>query len=174
MLSATRGRVTTLAAAPRQATVIVPGNRVYRDGTPSPELEQRLLTALALYRQGCARNIVVSGLTNGAYDEPRGMADWLVARGVPASDVVLDPGGHRTASTVADAVARGVRSATFVTQHYHLPRALYLAEAAGMEAVGVASRRGSSSIISLLITYTREVLARAESTLEVAWRGVRA
>ncbi len=153
--------------------MIVPGNRVYRDGTPSPELEQRLLTALALYRRGCARNIVVSGLTDGAYDEPKAMAAWLVARGVPASDVVLDAGGHRTASTIADAVAGGVRSATIATQYYHLPRSLFLAEAAGMEAVGVASRRGSSSIISLLITYTREVLARAESTLEVAWRGVR-
>src|SRR5206468_11116847 len=107
-----------------------------------------LRTALALYHRGCARLIVLSGLSDGAYDEPTAMAAWLMAQGVPASNLVLDGGGHRTASTIADAVARGVRSATIATQYYHLPRALYLAEAAGMDAVGVASRRGSPSIVS--------------------------
>ena len=65
------------------------------------------------------------------------MAAWLEARGVKPADVIVDPGGHRTAATMADAAALGVRSALVVTQGYHLPRSLYLARRAGIDAVGV-------------------------------------
>ena len=64
------------------------------------------------------------------------MAAWLEARGVTRADVA-GPGGHRTAATMADAAAVGARSALVVTQGYHLPRSLYLARRAGIDAVGV-------------------------------------
>jgi len=157
-------------AAPARPYAIVLGNHVFEDGTPSPELAERLETALAVYQAHRAGKVIVSGLTRGAYDESRAMAAWLRARGVPAGDVVLDGGGHRTAATMADAAVLGVRTALIVTQGYHLPRSLYLARHAGIDAVGVAapSRRPSE-----LRTFVREGLARAETVLEVAVRGVR-
>lgn len=171
--TAARGRITVAANAPIRPVVIVPGNLVGRGGRPSPELASRLSTALALYRSGRAGKILVSGLTHGGYDEPRAMAAWLLAHGVPSQDLLLDPGGHRTAATIADALALGVRSALVATQRYHLARSLYLARAAGMEAVGVSAPRAASSVVGAALVHTREVLARAEVLLEVAWRGVR-
>ena len=102
------------------------------------------------------------------------MAAWLEAHGVPPADVVLDGGGHRTAATMADAAALGVRSALVATQAYHLPRALYLARHAGIDAVGVPAPFAELSWLAKLRVYVRETLARAEVVVEVAVRGVRA
>ena len=72
------------------------------------------------------------------YDEPHAMAALAGgARGRSRRRSWSDAGGHRTAATMADAAALGVRSALVVTQGYHLPRALYLARHAGIDAIGV-------------------------------------
>jgi SanA protein len=178
MVAAARAETAaSVAAAPARPVAIVPGNRVFPDGNLSPTLERRLEVALALYRAGRVRRLFVSGASRAAegYDEPAAMAAWLEARGVPAADVERDEGGHRTAATMADAAARGVRSALVCTQAYHLPRSLYLARAAGIDAVGVAADGaevpGSFDDARLGV---RERLARAETIVEVAVRGVTA
>jgi vancomycin permeability regulator SanA len=165
--------VADVAAAPVRPDAVVLGNRVLPDGTPCDELAARLGTALELYRAGRAGKLVVSGRVWNHYDEPAGMAAWLIERGVPAADVVVDPGGYRTAATMADTAALGKRSILVVTQSYHLPRALYLARRAGIDAIGVPApsrRRGSYDRLKVSV---REIIARAESVLEVAFRGVR-
>jgi vancomycin permeability regulator SanA len=174
VLSTTRGAlVATLADAPARAYVVVLGNRVFPDGLPSRELAARLETGRWLYAAGRARRIIVSGRSQPDYDEPRAMATWLEARGVPAADVVLDLGGYRTAATMADTAALGARSVLVATQAYHLPRALYLARHAGIDALGVPSEASRRSIFDLTRTALRETLARAETVVEVALRGVR-
>jgi SanA protein len=166
--------VTAVAEAPVRPFVIVLGNRVFPDGTPSRELAARLETGRQLYAAGRARKIIVSGLARPDYDEPHSMANWLYARGVPAADVILDLGGYRTAATMADAAEIGVRTALVATQAYHLPRAIYLARHAGIDAVGVPSLRTARSAFDAIRTALREMLARAEIVVEVALRGVRA
>ena len=117
VLSTTRGAlVATLADAPARAYVVVLGNRIFPDGLPSRELAARLETGRRLYAAGRARRIIVSGRSRPDYDEPRAMATWLEARGVPAADVVLDLGGYRTAATMADTAALGARSVLVATQ----------------------------------------------------------
>lgn len=165
--------VSNVEAAPVRPYAIVLGNRVFPSGVPSVELEARLQTALALYRAGRASKIIASGLARGAYDESRAMAAWLQARGVKPADVIADPGGHRTAATMADAAALGARSALVVTQAYHLPRALYLARRAGIDAVGVPAPQCRSGGLDSLRVFCRETAARAEIVLEVAVRGVK-
>ncbi len=115
----------------------------------------------------------MSGLTAGDYDEPHAMAAWLEARGVSPANIVLDPGGHRTAATMAGSAALGVRSALVVSQGYHLPRALYFARHAGIDAVGVPAPSRSTGFGSGVRGFIRESTARAETLLEVALRGVR-
>jgi SanA protein len=165
--------VEAVADAPIRSVVVVLGNRVFPGGIPSRELTARLETGRLLYAAGRARRIIVSGLSRPDYDEPHAMAAWLEAHGVPAADVVLDLGGYRTAATMADAAALGVRSALVATQAYHLPRALYLARHAGIDAVGVASPSSRRSLFDVFRTDLREILARAETVVEVALRGVR-
>jgi len=168
-------RVASVAEAPARPYAIVLGNRVFPDGTLCSELANRLAAAQSLYATGRAARLIVSGKTGPepGYDESAGMAAWLQARGVRAEDIVRDPGGHRTAASMADAAAMGARSLLVVTQAYHLPRALYLAGHAGIDAIGVpaaATRRTWSDLTHLVV---RETVARVETVVEVFARGVR-
>jgi SanA protein len=164
--------VSGVEAAPVRPHAIVLGNRVFPGGVPCRELAARLTTALELHRAGRAAKVVVSGRAAGDYDEPHAMAAWLEARGVPRADIVVDLGGHRTAATMADAAGLGIRTALVVSQGYHLPRALYLARSAGIDAVGVPAPADNGWAGAIKV-FVREGLARAEALVEVALRGVR-
>jgi SanA protein len=153
--------------------VMVLGSYVDHNGAPSRELAARLETGRQLYRAGLARRIIVSGLARPGYDEPDAMAAWLETRGVAPADVVIDRGGYRTAASMADALAAGVRSLLVVSQRYHLPRALYLARHAGLDAIGVPAADVGRPFPDQIFCFVRETTARAEVILEVAARGVR-
>jgi len=171
-----RARAATLPGvepAPVRPYAIVPGNSVSPDGRPCPDLAARLETALALHRAGRAGKLIMSGRVGKGYDEPHAMAAWLEARGVPPVDIVVDEGGHRTAATMADAAALGVRSAHVVTQGYHLPRALHFARHAGIDALGVPAPGRRAGGLHSLRAFVRESLARAEALVEVLVRPVR-
>jgi SanA protein len=165
-----------VGAAPDRPVAIVLGNRVFPDGSLSGELAMRVRVALELYRAGKVRRIFLSGAWREAegYDEPSAMAAWLERRGVPRAALILDRGGYRTAATMADAAARGIREALVCTQRYHLPRALYLARHAGIAARGVAAGVSPGTLFDCLHSFVRETLARAETVGEVAVRGVSA
>lgn len=135
-------RVTEAGSANRADCILVLGAGVWATG-PSPVLEDRLETALELYRAGKAPRILVSG-DHGRpdYDEPGAMAAWLEARGVPPEHVFLDHAGFDTHSSMVRArEVFGVERAIVVTQRFHLARALYLGSAAGMVVQGVAADR---------------------------------
>jgi vancomycin permeability regulator SanA len=174
VLGSARGEiVATAGEAPSRPAVIVLGSFVFPDGTPGQELRHRLETGLALLQAGRVKQIVVSGKVAGGYDEPHAMAAWLAARGARPGDVVVDTHGYRTAASVADTAALGLRSVLISTQAYHLPRALYLARHAGIDAVGVVAPDAQLASLQRLRELMRESLARAEIVLEVAVRGVR-
>jgi SanA protein len=158
---------------PSRPYAMVLGTYVYRNGMPSRELAARLETGRQLYQAGLARRIIVSGLAEAGYDEPDAMAAWLERRGVAPADVVIDRGGHRTAASMADAVASGVQSLLVVSQRYHLPRALYLARHAGLQAIGVPAADVARAPADSILRFVRETTARAEIIVEVALRGVR-
>jgi SanA protein len=168
------GIVSRTDDAPTVPAAIVLGTRVNVDGSPASGLAERLELALELYRAGRARRLILSGANWGnGYDEPGVMAHWLTAHGVPEADLTLDRRGHRTAATMANASAMGFKQALVCTQPYHLPRALYLARHAGIDAVGVPARDdadGYETVRYLL----RESLARAQALIEVTVLGVQA
>jgi SanA protein len=174
--STTADIVADVAEAPDRSIAIVPGNRVFADGSLSRELAMRVRVALELYRAGKVHRLFLSGAAREAegYDEPAAMAGWLERRGVPRAAMILDRGGYRTAATMADAAAQGFRDALICTQRYHLPRALYLARHAGMAAKGVAAGVAPGTLFERVHSFVRESLARAETVGEVAARGVSA
>jgi len=165
--------IADLGRTPPRPYVMVLGSYVFRNGAPSRELAARLETGRQLYRAGLARRIIVSGLAEPGYDEPDAMAAWLERHGVAPPDLVIDRGGYRTAASMADAVAAGVQSLLVVSQRYHLPRALYLARHAGLEAIGVPAADVERTLPDRIYSFVRETSARAEIILEVAARGVR-
>jgi vancomycin permeability regulator SanA len=147
---------------------LVLGARVYEDGTVSQILADRLETALLLYRERRVARILVSGDHGRAgYDEVNAMRAWLEARGVPPRDVFLDHAGFDTYSSVVRAkeVFRA-RSVIVVTQRFHLPRALYIARAIGLDADGaVADRRVYPGG---LCYEAREIASRTRAFIDVS------
>ncbi|MDO4783479.1 MAG: ElyC/SanA/YdcF family protein [Propionibacteriaceae bacterium] len=143
------GREFSAADVPEREVGIVLGARVYPDGTPSPFLRARLDLAVSLYRQGKVKVLLASAAnTVGSFRETNVMVDYLIRAGVPASKVVGDPKGYDTFdSCVRARQVYGVTSATVISQGYHVPRAITLCEAVGIDTVGVGdySRRGSAS-----------------------------
>lgn len=146
---ASSGKEYGAADVPARSVGIVLGARVYPDGTPSPFLKARLDLAVSLYRQGKVRVLLASGAnTVGSFRETSVMVDYLVQAGVPADKVVGDPKGYDTFDSCYRArQVYGVTSATVISQGYHLPRAITLCDAVGIDTVGVGdyTRRQSPS-----------------------------
>ena len=168
--------VASVADAPARPVAIVLGNRVFPDGTLSRDLFPRVAVALALYRAGKVQRFFLSGaaIERDGYDEPGAMAGWLERRGVPRSAMILDRLGYRTAATMANAAAQGFKDVLVCTQWYHLPRALYLARHAGLTATGVVADDKGRRVGDRARSFVRESVARVETIVEVAVRGVSA
>lgn len=139
------------------------------DNRPSTLLARRLDLAVELYRLGKARVLLVSG-DNSAhdYDEPTVMRDYLVARGVPDERIVRDYAGFDTWNSCTRAKRIfGVEAAIVVTQDFHLPRAVALCRAAGIEAWGVGDDSFAARPQPTLKAYAREPFATIKAVYAV-------
>lgn len=128
---------------PRVDAVLVLGTSPYgKRGQGHWTLSYRLDAAAGLWHSGAADRFIVSGnRIDDDYDEPADMRDELVARGVPAEAIELDPLGRRTWDSVRRArVVFGKSRLLIVSQPEHLARALFLARHLGIEAWGIAAR----------------------------------
>jgi SanA protein len=154
------------AAVPSRGIAIVPGARVHR-GKPLVILRDRLEAALDLYRAGRVKAILVSGNDSAASPEVTVMGAWLRDRGVPDKDLWSDAGGSRTRETMNRAAALyGVADAVVCTQTVNMARSLYLARAAGIDAVGLALPTDLGRSNRYLATESlKTTLAFAESAL---------
>jgi len=132
-------RIYTVASAPAGRVAIVFGAGLTRDGEPTLILKDRVKTAVQLYFNGKAQKLLMSGDNRFTdYNEPEAMRQYALGLGVPDDAIVLDYAGRRTYDTCYRARAIfGIDSALLVTQQFHLPRALFLCNALGIQAVGV-------------------------------------
>jgi SanA protein len=155
------------SAWPRPRVAIVFGASVYSSGDLSAMLEDRVKTAIELYRAGKVDRILVSGDNRTPqYNEPKAMADYLISHAVAPRDVVLDYAGRSTYETCQRArEIFGLQRALLVTQRFHLPRALYLAHQLGLDAFGVVADQQQYS--SLDYQQAREMGAEIKAYLNV-------
>lgn len=112
-----------------------------RGDTPSKMLQDRLDVAIALYEEGVAPKLLLSG-DNGQvyYNEVVVMQKYVLDAGIPPEDVFLDYAGFSTYESMYR--ARDVflvETAVVVTQKYHLYRALQIGRSLGLTVRGVAS-----------------------------------
>lgn len=124
--------------SPRVAVVF--GASVYGNGSLSPILEDRVETAIELYRDRKVDRILVSGdARHPSYNEPKAMYEYLVSHAVAPKDVIVDTSGRSTYETCLRAKeVFGLKQAVLVSQGFHLSRALYIANQLGLDAVGMA------------------------------------
>lgn len=141
---AARGHVyVDVAQVPAQPVAIVYGAGI-RNGQPTAVLYDRVAAAVALYKAGVVRKLLMSGDNRFIdYNEPAVMRRTALQLGVPNEDIVLDLAGRSTYDTCYRARdIFGVTSAVLVTQGFHLDRAIVTCRALGIDAAGfVADQR---------------------------------
>lgn len=142
--------------------IIVLGCQVKEDGTLSHMLRDRLSRGVELYHAGAAPKLLMSGdhgRTN--YNEVGAMKQYAIDNGVPSQDVFMDHAGFSTYETMYRAKEIfQAKKVIIVTQEYHLYRAVYIAQALGLEAYGVTSDQHTYG--GQTIRDVREVLARCK------------
>lgn len=109
--------------------------------TPSPMLEDRLLTGIALYEKGAAPKLLMSGDNSKLdYDEVNVMKDFAINAGIESENIFMDHAGLSTYESMYRAKEIfGAKKVLIVTQGYHLYRAVYDARRLGLDAYGVAA-----------------------------------
>ncbi len=162
-------RTYTAESVPPAPVAIVFGAGLWRDGSPTTVLRDRISTAAQLYFAGKVQKILMSGDNSYIdYNEPGAMHDYAVSLGVPEEAIVLDYAGRRTYDTCYRAGAIfSIKQAILVTQDFHLPRALYTCRALGMQANGVAADGHQYSLRSMAWWNLRELPATLTAFLQV-------
>ena len=164
-----RAHIYTAADVPARRAAIVFGAGLWRDGSATPILRDRVNAAADLYFSGKVEKLLLSGDNRFLdYNEPGAMRAYALSLGVPEDAIVLDYAGRRTYDTCYRAKAIfGLNEAILVTQKFHLPRALYTCNQLGLDSVGIAADRQPYRNISMLYWNMRELLATAAALWDV-------
>jgi SanA protein len=161
-------RLYSVNSVPAKQIAIVFGAGLWRDGSPTPVLRDRVATAAELYFTGKVEKLLFSGDNRFIhYNEPGAMLQYALSLGVPEGVIVLDFAGRSTYDTCYRAQKIfGINEAILVTQNFHLPRALYICHMLGIEAVGVPADRQNYSPGPWVYWNIRELPA----TLNALWQ----
>lgn len=152
----------------KRAALILGCSPSQANGAPNLYFRNRIAAAVELFNAGKVDYLLVSGDNRTAgYDEPTAMRDALVAAGVSEDRIVLDYAGFRTLDSVVRAKkVFGLSDLCIITQRDHAMRALYIAKANGISAVGFAAA-DVRTLRGGLRTKIRESFARVVMLLDV-------
>ncbi|MFA5830122.1 MAG: ElyC/SanA/YdcF family protein [Candidatus Gracilibacteria bacterium] len=156
-----------LGKVPAKPVVMVLGAKVYVGDKMSSILLDRVQTALEIYQAGKAQKILLSG-DHGTktYDEVNTMKKYLLDHGVLAQDIFLDHAGFDTYDSFYRARdVFEVKSMIVVTQAFHLPRAVYIGNAMGIDTVGFVADKQRYQ--SEFMNNFRESFARVKAFFDV-------
>lgn len=156
-----------MSNVPPANTVIVLGASVHADGKLSPILQDRVDTAIKLYRSNKVKNFLVTGdHRTEDYNEVAAMVNYLQEKGIDKDLIISDHAGLDTYDSMYRAGKLfGVESAIVVTQKFHLPRTLFIAQNLGLDYRGfTADQRAYQTEYRLK---QREKLANLKALWEV-------
>jgi len=133
-----------------------------RSGVRNPYFDARMSASARLLRLGRVDHLLLSGDNRTRfYNEPVTMWRDLRGRQVADVDLTLDYAGFSTFDTLARArEVFGVEQALLITQAWHLPRALFIADALGLEVTGCAVPSPSRRVSGEWRLQAREWVAR--------------
>ncbi len=123
---------------PATQVALVLGTSKYARREINRYYSARIEAAAELFHAGRIRSILLSGDGSSRYyDETSTMRQDLIERGVPKDRIMLDYAGVRTLDSVFRAKkVFGLDRVIVVSQQFHCERAIYLADAIGLEATG--------------------------------------
>lgn len=153
-----------------KAGLLLGTSKLLRSGLPNQYFQNRIQATVDLYKAGKIEVVVISGdNSREGYNEPEDMKSELMLRGIPEDKIYLDYAGFRT----LDSVVRmekifGQKSFTIISQKFHNQRAIYIAHAKGLQAVGYNAE--DVNTYSGFKTQLREKFARVKLFLDL-WTG---
>jgi vancomycin permeability regulator SanA len=123
---------------------VVLGSKVNEDGTLSERLQKRVEWGMNLYKVGRVKKIIVSGgFGSEGFFEGDKMRDYLIAKGIPDSVIIVDNKGDNTALTAENVVElqrkMNFKSAIVVSQYFHVTRTKMLFRKYGFANVSSVS-----------------------------------
>lgn len=137
------------------------------NGRENLYFKYRIDAAEELWKSGKVELLILSGDSSTAYyNEPLKMRQALEARGVPGARIIEDGDGLSTLDSVVRArEIYGVSRIIFVSQRFQNERAIYLARANGMRAIGLNAQDVRAA--AGYKTQLREIAARGKMWLDV-------
>lgn len=150
--------------------LVVLGAGIWPDGRPTLALANRLDAAVDYYREKGPLKIIVSGGKgqNEPYPEGRAMAEYLIEKGIPLPDILVE---DRSTSTMENfkftrqLLGEDVPKPTrivFITNDFHVLRSRILAKRNGFEAYALPA---PTPAVILLNSYLREFFAFVKSMM---------
>lgn len=123
---------------PPAYSALVLGAGLKPDGSVTPMLYDRVNAAVALYKSGKVKKLIMSGDNRfNNHNEPEAMMALAIKLGVKASDIQPDYAGRRTYDSCYR--AKNIFSQgklIIVTQSFHITRSMFLCENMGIEVTG--------------------------------------
>ena len=133
----------------------------------------RIDAAEQLYKARKIDQILISGDEDSldGVNEPECMRDSLVARGVPASAIILDGKGYRTINSIVNAnKVFGLKSFTIISQEFHNERAIYQAEHLGLDVENIQAYNAKMpKARRAFLTTIREYFARVKLFIDLCF-----
>jgi vancomycin permeability regulator SanA len=153
---------TSIEALPTAQVGIVFGAGVTSIDQPRQMLIDRLSAGVALYKTGKVQKLLMTG----GEVEVITMHHFAENAGVSTSAIIDDAGGLRTYdSCYRAAYTFNINSAIAVTQEYHLPRAIFLCSAFGINTVGY--KAGGNDYPNQIWNKTREFSAQVWAWFDI-------
>lgn len=149
--------------------IIVLGYQIEGDPLePTKALKNRLDMAYQYWLEAPKTKVIVSGgKTQGLEkSEAEVMQEYLVKRGIPVDNILLEDDSTRTAHQFTNSQKlMNIHNAVIVTNDFHLPRSLMLAARSGIEHVSGLAAATPTDTRSIFVAYIREPFALLNSWL---------
>jgi uncharacterized SAM-binding protein YcdF (DUF218 family) len=153
---------------PADAALVL-GFALAPDGSPRPQIVGRVEHAVALYKQGRVKRLVLSGGAGKAgHTEASVMRELALAAGVPSEALILEEASRSTIENFACSrpllAHLGAQRVLLVTEPWHMTRAMLLAHRHGLapaqspasSAVWRSTREGGFWLFRDAVAYIRE------------------
>lgn len=136
----------------------------------SPILQDRVETGIQMYQRKKAKKVIISWDNwKKYYNEVDAMFAYVRNRGVPVEDIIVDVQWYNTFDSIAHVTnIPNITTLGIVTQNFHLPRSLFIAQWIGLHSIGIVSDR--ASYINSDKYEVRESFARIKAFFQVIWR----
>lgn len=150
----------------RPAALIL-GAALKTNGEPDLLFADRLEAGAKLHQAGLVKKLIVSGRSNRlGQDEAIAGKDYLLSLGVAPQDIFVDRFGNNTYQSILRAKNTfNLDSFLIVSQDFHLPRALYLAQ--GLEVDAWGCRADKNYYPDYQDMEKREKMAKIKAWLDV-------